>query len=268
MTMQSDAAGHQWSVGEVARLAGITVRTLHHWDSIGLVSPQSRSAAGYRLYDADDIALIHRVVVFRELGMSLEDITSAVINEGSVQVQLRKQADLLAAEIRRLEHRKKSVERMIAMDRQGISLTPAEAQEIFGDGYKPEYQEEAYERWGDTAQWEQSASRASAMSKEEWKKVKADMDALNARLGEAKRRGVDPDSDEAAELAEAHRASIGTFYDCSHSMQVLLACMYTTDERFTATYDAVAPGLAQWLREAIESNARRHGVDPETATWE
>ena len=266
--MANDTEGHLWSVGEVAKLAGITVRTLHHWDSIGLVSPQVRSAAGYRLYGADDLALVHRVVVFRELGMSLEDITSAVINEGSVQVQLHKQADLLDAEIRRLEHRKKSVERMIAMDRQGISLTPAEAQEIFGDGFKPEYQEEAYQRWGDTAQWEQSTQRAAAMDKEDWKKVKADMDALNVRLGEAKRAGVDPGSDEAAELAEAHRASIGQFYDCSHSMHALLGCMYTTDERFTATYDAVEPGLAVWLREAIEQNARRHGVDPETATWE
>lgn len=265
--MQYDGGVHRWSVGEVARLAGITVRTLHHWDSLGLVSPSARSAAGYRLYGPGDLALIHRVVVFRELGMSLEDVASAVRGEGSVQVQLRRQADLLAREIDRLGHMKKSVERMMMMEESGVSLTPEEAKEIFGESFSPEYQAEAKERWGDSEQWAQSTARTAKFSKEDWKQVKADHDALNAALGDAKRRGVEPDSEEAAALAERHRDSIDRFYDCTHEMQVCLARMYTTDERFTETYDSVEPGLAQWLRAAVESNARRHGVDPETAEW-
>ena len=265
--MQYDGGEHRWSVGEVAKLAGITVRTLHHWDSLGLVSPSARSAAGYRLYGPGDLALIHRVVVFRELGMSLEDVASAVRGEGSVQVQLRRQADLLAREIDRLGHMKRSVERMMMMEESGVSLTPEEAEEIFGESFKPEYQAEAKERWGDTEQWAQSTARTAKFSKEDWKQVKAEQDALNSALGEAKRRGVEPDSDESAALAERHRDSIDRFYDCTHEMQVCLARMYTTDQRFTETYDSVEPGLAQWLRAAVESNARRHGVDPETAEW-
>lgn len=265
--MQYDGGEHRWSVGEVAKLAGITVRTLHHWDSRGLVSPSDRSAAGYRLYGPGDLALIHRVVVFRELGMSLEDVASAVRGEGSVQVQLRRQADLLAREIDRLGHMKRSVERMMMMEESGVSLTPEEAKEIFGESFKPEYQAEAKERWGNTEQWAQSTARTAKFSKEDWKQVKADQDALNSALGEAKRRGVEPDSDEAAALAERHRDSIDRFYDCTHEMQVCLARMYTTDERFTETYDSVEPGLAQWLRATVESNARRHGVDPKTAEW-
>ena len=153
------------------------------------------------------------------------------------------------------------------MEESGVSLTPEEAKEIFGESFSPEYQAEAKERWGDSAQWAQSTARTAKFSKEDWTQVKADHDALNAALGEAKRRGVEPDSEEAAALAERHRDSIDRFYDCTHEMQVCLARMYTTDQRFTETYDSVEPGLAQWLRAAVESNARRHGVDPETAEW-
>ena len=71
-----------------------------------------------------------------------------------------------------------------------------------------------------------------------------------------------------AELAERHRASIGRFYDCTHAMQVCLARMYVEDPRFAETYDVHEPGLTQWLVAAVEANARAHGVDPDTATWE
>lgn len=257
-----------WSVGEVARLAGITVRTLHHWDDIGLVSPELRSAAGYRLYGPADLALVHRVVVFRELGMPLADVASVVRGETSASEQLRRQSELLGSEIERLRRMRKSVERMRTMEETGITLTPEEAKEIFGDTWVPEYQEEAKERWGDTEQWAQSTSRTAKFSKEDWRRVKEETDELNEALGAAKRAGYAPDSEEAAALAERHRASIDRFYDCTHAMQVCLARMYTTDQRFTDTYDAVEPGLAEWLRAAVEANARRHGVDPETASWD
>lgn len=267
MANRGDDGTETWPVGEVARLAGVTVRTLHHWDAIGLVSPETRSGTGYRLYTADDLALVHRVVVFRALGMPLADVASVVRGQSTATEQLRRQAEMLDAEIARLGRMRKSVERMQIMEETGMTITPAEAEEIFGDTWVPEYQEEARERWGDTEQWKQSTARTSRFSKEDWEEVKADTDALHAALGEAVRRGVDPASDEAAALAERHRASIDRFYDCTYAMQVCLARMYTRDERFTETYEAVAPGLTHWLVAAIGANARRHGVDPETAEW-
>mgnify|MGYP002652919851 CR=1 FL=1 len=88
--------------------------------------------------------------------------------------------------------------------------------------------------------------------------TKDETDAFEARIADAMRRGVDPGSAEADELAEAHRASIEQFYDCSHEMQVCLADMYVADPRFTAHYDGIASGLAVYLREVIRANAAKH----------
>lgn len=257
-----------WTVGEVARLAGISVRTLHHWDAVGLVQPTLRTTAGYRCYDAANLARVHRVLVYRDLGMSLAQIAAALDRPGTVLDQLERQRELLREQTRHLEHRTRQVERMITMEKSGIRLTPDEAQEIFGTEWKPEYQDEAYERWGDSPQWKQSTARTAAFSKADWQRVKDQTDALNAELGAACRDGVDPASTAGGELAEKHRAAVEQFYDCTHSMQVCLARMYVADERFAATYEAVEPGLTAWLLAAVEANARRHGVDPDTAEWE
>src|SRR5699024_3086900 len=87
-------------------------------------------------------------------------------------------------------------------------------------------------------------------------------------LADALARGVAPGSEEAGRLAERHRATISRHYECTRSMQVVLARMYTEDPRFAAHYDQRAEGLAAWLRAVIEEDARAHGIDPETAGWQ
>ncbi|MCP2267382.1 TipAS antibiotic-recognition domain-containing protein [Promicromonospora thailandica] len=82
------------------------------------------------------------------------------------------------------------------------------------------------------------------------------------------RAGVRPGSAAANELAERHRASVGAYFDCAHSMQVCLGRPFVTDPGYRAFYDGVAPGLAVWLRDVVDANARAHGVDPEAAVWE
>lgn len=256
------------TVGAVADLVGVSVRTLHHWDRIGLVPPSGRTWSDYRVYSDDDVARIHRVLVYRELGFPLAQI-GELLDDPDVDedAHLTRQRALLVERISHLQEMVSAVDRLKEASAVNAPLTPEERAEIFGTDWKEEYQEEAEQRWGDTPQWAQSQQRSAAMSKEDWKRVKAEGDALNADLGAAKRAGVAPGSDEANALAERHRASISQFYDCTVSMQVCLARMYVQDERFTATYDTVEPGLASWLREVVEANARANGVDPDTATW-
>ena len=257
------------TVGAVAELVGVSVRTLHHWDRIGLAPASGRTWSDYRVYDDDDIARIHRVLVYRELGFPLAEI-AALLDDPQVDeaAHLSRQRELLLSRISHLQEMVSAVDRLKEAIGMNAPLTPEDRAEIFGTDWNEEYQDEAAERWGNTPQWEQSQARANAMSKEDWQRIKDEGDQLNADLAAAKRDGVAVDSPEAAALAERHRASIAQFYDCTHSMQVCLARMYTQDERFTETYDTVEPGLAVWLREVIEANARAHGVDPETAAWE
>ena len=256
-------------MGAVAALVGVSVRTLHHWDRIGLVPPSGRTWSDHRVYDDDDIARIHRVLVYRELGFTLAQIGD-LLDDPDVDehAHLARQRGLLLDRIAHLQEMVSAVDRLKEANTVNAPLTPEDRAEIFGTDWNEEWQTEAEQQWGETPQWEQSQQRTGAMSKEDWRRVKADTDALNADLAAAKRAGVEPSSPEAAELVERHRASISTFYDCTRSMQVLLARMYVQDPRFSETYDSLEPGLTGWLVAAVEADARAHGVDPDTATWD
>lgn len=268
MTNNGDVSTGQ-TVGRVSRLLGVSVRTLHHWDDIGLVCASDRTPAGYRLYSVEDIARSHRVLVYRELGFPLAEIEEMLDDPATDRVeQLRRQRDLLNERISRLHEIVSAVDHMVEAYERGSGMTQNDLAEIFGADYNPEYQEEARQRWGDTTQWEQSQQRAGNMTADQWKVVRAEMDELHADLIAAKRAEVSVDSAEVAALVERHRESISTFYDCSHSMQVCLGRMYVQDPRFTAYYDEQEPGLAAWLSAAIDANARAHGIDPDNATWE
>ena len=103
--------------------------------------------------------------------------------------------------------------------------------------------------------------RTSRYTKEDWKRIVADADALTQRMGDAMTAGEPADGAVAMDLAEEARLAIHrSFYDCSHAAHRSLGTMYVADERFSATYDRVADGLAVWVRDAIHANAARHGV--------
>lgn len=261
------------TVGRVADLVGVSVRTLHHWDGIGLVSPSGRSWSGYRLYDAEDVARIHRALVYRELGLALAEI-GRILDDPTVDPRehLLRQKDLLHERIRRLEKTARAVDEMIERTdmthENGIRLSAEEQARIFGADWDPAYQDEARERWGGTEAWKQSAARTREWGPEQWQQVKDELETVESALADALARGIAPGSEEANALAERHRATIARHYDCTRSMQVVLARMYTEDPRFAAHYDERAEGLAAWLRAVIEENARAHGVDPQTAAWE
>jgi DNA-binding transcriptional MerR regulator len=247
------------TVGAVATLTGVSVRTLHHYDHIGLVVPSVRTPAGYRGYTDADIERLHLVLVYRSVGLPLDEIRTLLDDESADVVEhLRRQHELLLEQAERLEHTIKAVEELMNAHRDGIQLTAEEQVEIFGtDAFSEEYAAEAEQRWGDTDAWKQSQQRVSQLGKQDWIEIKAEGDALLAALAEAKRSGVEPGSAEANELAARHRASIERFYDCGDEMHRCLAEMYVADERFTRYYDDAEPGLAQFVRDIILASINR-----------
>lgn len=256
----------EYTVGKVADLAGVTVRTLHHYEQIGLLEPEQRSRSGYRHYSTADLDRLHHILFYRELGFSLPDIASILDNpQADSTNHLRRQRRLLQERLDRLSGMVAAIDKELEAHTMGTELTPEEKLEIFGEGYNPDWEVEAEERWGDTEAWKQSAARSNKLSKDQWKQVKADGDALMEKFGDAKRRDVSPDSDEAMALAEEHRKSVEVFYDCSHAQQRGLADLYLADERFAKTYDDLEPGLAQWVHDAIYANADRVGAPPHSA---
>jgi len=241
------------TVGAVAALTDVSVRTLHHYDDIGLVVPSVRTPAGYRGYTDADIERLHVVLVYRSVGLPLEDIRALLDDEGAdVLARLQHQHRLLLEQSDRLQHTIKAVEELMNAHRSGIQLTAEEQVEIFGmTEFDDDYAVEAERRWGDTQAWKTSQQRVARMTKQDWLDVKAEGDALLQALAEAKRSGVAPGSPEADELVARHRAAVERFYEFDGEMHRGLVQMYVADERFTAYYDDVEPGLAQFVHDIV-----------------
>jgi DNA-binding transcriptional MerR regulator len=164
------------TVGAVGALTGVSVRTLHHYDHIGLAVPGVRTPAGYREYTDADIERLHLVLVYRSVGMPLNDIR-ALLDDSSADVlgHLRRQHGLLLEQAERLQHTIKAVEELMNAHRQGIQLTAEEQVELFGTtAFGDEYAAEAEERWGETDAWKQSQQRVSQFSKQDWGAIKAE----------------------------------------------------------------------------------------------
>ncbi|MBA2274355.1 MAG: MerR family transcriptional regulator [Actinobacteria bacterium] len=247
-----------YSVGEVAGLAGVTVRTLHHYDEIGLLSPGDRTVGGYRRYDEADLERLEQVLFYRELGFPLEEIATILVGSTHPSSHLRLQHRLLRHRIARLQEMVGLIEKEMEAKQMGISLTPEERFEIFGDFVPEDYDQEAEERWGDTDAYKQSHRRVAAYTKEDWVQLGAEGSEIEQKLAAALRDGVAANSGKAMELAEEHRQHITRwFYDCGYDIHRGLGQMYVGDPRFAAHYESVAPGLARFVSEAIAANAVR-----------
>ncbi|GHB69401.1 HTH-type transcriptional activator TipA [Streptomyces cirratus] len=248
-----------YSVGQVAGFAGVTVRTLHHYDEIGLLSPSGRSRAGHRRYDDADLDRLQRILFYRELGFPLEEVAVLLDDpESDPREHLRRQHALLSDRIDRLQRMAKAVEHAMEAHQMGINLTPEERFEVFGDKDPEQYAQEAEQRWGATETYRESQRRAASYTKDDWKRMQAEAADWGARYAALMEAAEAPDGERAMAMAEEHRQHISTwFYDCAYEMHTCLGEMYVTDERFKAFYDSMRPGLAEHLRDAILANAVR-----------
>lgn len=249
-----------FSIGELAALARVTVRTLHHYDRIGLVRPGLRTAAGYRCYTDEDAERLAQVLGYRELGFALGEIRTILDEPGTDPLEhLRRQRGLLSERMERLRRIVTSIDTRLEAENMGTTrLTPAEKLEVFGDFDPDENAEEAQQRWGETDGYKQSAARNKNYTKADWGEIKAESQAIMDAFAAAQADGLPATSPEAMDAAEAAREQINRrYYDLSHEVHRNLGDMYIADERFTATYEKVAPGLAQYVRDAIQANADR-----------
>ncbi|MFJ8792062.1 MerR family transcriptional regulator [Streptomyces sp. NPDC102462] len=249
-----------YSVGQVAGFAGVTVRTLHHYDEIGLLVPGGRSGAGHRRYGDADLDRLQRILFYRELGFPLDEVAVLLDDpDADPRAHLRRRHELLTARIEKLQRMAEAVEHAMEARRMGINLTPEERFEVFGDKDPEQYAEEAEARWGGTDAYAESQRRAARYTKEDWKRLQAEVDDWSERYGALVDAGASPAGEPAMDMAEEHRRHISRwFYACPHDMHRCLGEMYVADERFKAFYDAMRPGLAAHLKEAILANAARH----------
>lgn len=241
-----------WTVGEVADLTRVSVRTLHHYDAVGLLRPSERSEAGYRLYTAPDLRRLHRILTLRDLGFALADITSLLdADEAGQRRALEMQAALLREQLAATRRRLRAVTSLLQEDK---TMNTQDIKTLFDNFDHSQYEAETKERWGDTEAYRQSAERMKGYGPAETERMKTEGAEIQARYAALLAAGTAPDSPEAAEVAEAQRAYFDRwFYDCSPEMLKNVSHVWVDDPRFTANLDRVRPGLAAYQFAAVQA---------------
>ena len=241
-----------YTVGAVAGLTGVSVRTLHHYDETGLLQPSGRTAAGYRIYSPQDLQRLQRVLFYRELGFGLDTIAVIVDDPWSTGGDhLRRQRQLLAARIARCQAMAAVIDKELSVRKLGISLTPQERLEVFGDLPLEDFADEAERGLGGTVQWPLQP-RTSGYTVQDWQQVLAESASIHQRLRDAMNDQVPADDPAVMDLAEEHRQHTDRWYhDCGHEIHRQYAQAYLAND------DEMSPGLAQYCHDAIIANCDR-----------
>lgn len=240
-------------ISEAARLTGVTVRTLHYYDKIGLLKPSAVTDAGYRVYSADDLARLQQILFFRELDFPLEDIR-AILQDPAYDRQsaLRRQRELLLQKRRRLDGLISLVEKTLQGE-QDMSFKQFDKTEI--EATRKQYAAEAKQRWGSTAAYAEYTQKTACRTPAEQQKLDAEGTAILQAIGES--RTLAPDSAAAQALVKRWQDYITkTCYRCTNEILAGLGQMYTADERFTQNLDCFGAGTAAFLSAAIAVYAR------------
>lgn len=240
------------TVGRLADVAGVTVRTLHHYDDIGLLVPSERSDAGYRIYNDHDVDRLQAILTYRELGLGLEEIALAIDRpDGSTHVLLTAR-QRIAERITKLQAIGHSLDAALAHEGKESIMTPEQKLSVFGDFDPADHEDEAQERWGDSDAFAQSTRRTAEYTRQDWEAIQAEAADIYRRFLELERAGVDPDSSKASAMVDEHRAHISRwFYECTPQIHAGLGQMYSADQRFADSIDATGDGLAAYMTAAI-----------------
>jgi DNA-binding transcriptional MerR regulator len=243
-----------YTVSKLARMAGVTVRTLHHYDQIGLLKPSARTEAGYRLYGEPELLRLQQILFFKELDMPLNEVRQILDDPGFDQVAaLEHHRQLLHRRMERLKRLLKTIDRTIdKLTEDDMTLTDEELYEGFTTEQIERYKREAREMYG-PAQVEESERRVKKMSRAEWKAVGAEGEAVTTALAALADR--DPGDVEVQALIARHHAWIENFYSCSAEIYRGLAQGYVEHPEFRAFYEKYRPRLADFMSAAMNHYA-------------
>lgn len=239
-----------YSANNLAKLSGVSVRTLHWYDELGLLSPARDEKNGYRTYDEKDLLLLQQILFFRELEIPLKDVAKILKDPSfDMAAALKDHRRTLTAKRGRLDSLIATITKTVTHMTDNKPLSDEELYEGFSKDEIDAIKKETKERWGNTDAYRQSQERVAKMSKADLDAAKAEAEAIVSTLATLMGRPVD-DADVQAQIAASHR-HMNRWYDCSAEMFRNLGEMYVNDPRFTAYYEKVKPGLAVFVRDAI-----------------
>ena len=237
-------------IGELAARAGVSVRTLRHYDAIGLLEPAKVTQAGYRLYDELAVARLEQILYFRELGFALDEIKKIMSSPAYDAAQaMQKQRALL-------DMQRQRIDAMIERLDEALAGMGAPRMEVFDmseyEKAKKQYADEAKQRWGHTGAYRESEKRTAGYGKADWQNILGGMTQIFDQFAAV--RDLPSDDARVLELVEAWKQYITDhMYTCTDEILAGLGQMYTCDERFKANIDQSGEGTADCMSRAIEA---------------
>lgn len=236
-------------ISEVAKMSGVTVRTLHYYDEIELLKPSETTEAGYRMYSSEDLERLQQILFFRELDFPLNEIKKIMINPNYDKIEaLNKHKELLIEKRKRIDGLITLIDKTIKGDN-NMSFKEFDNSKI--EENKRKYAEEVKNRWGNTDAYKEYEKKTSSYDGNSWNEINEGMVEILKEF--ADNREEDPNSDIIQSLVEKWQSYItSNFYNCTKEILSCLGLMYIGDERFKENIDKYGEGTAEFMAKAIE----------------
>jgi DNA-binding transcriptional MerR regulator len=246
-----------WSIAQVARMSGVTSRTLRHYDEIGLLPPAEIGGNGYRYYETGELLRLQQILLLRQLDLGLAEIKEILGHDTEPVAALREHRRRLLAERDRLDVLVNTVDRTIG------ELEKHEGDQVMAKINRPanlfegfdgtQYDAEARERWPE--QWERSKQVADTLTPSDTERMQQEMTAAMIRMAELMVAGIPVDDPAVLAETQLHYEGISKFWTPNAEAYRCLGQMYVDDERFTVNYEKIAEGLAEYQRDAMAAYA-------------
>jgi DNA-binding transcriptional MerR regulator len=246
----------EYTINKLAQLAGVTTRTLRHYDEIGLLTPRRTSSNGYRIYGSAEVDRLQQILFFREMGMPLDEIGRLLASKGFDGTAA------LESHLKTLQARKAQLDRLIGTVQRTLAAAKGETtmqdSEKF-DGFKrdlvanneAEFGAEVREMYGDEVV-EKSNAQWMGMTQQQYDEMQQIAGELSRALQAAVGKG-DPAGAEGQAIAELHKRWLGSAWGTySKEAHIGVTQMYVDDERFARYYNDITPGAAEYLRDAVK----------------
>ncbi|MFY0546441.1 MerR family transcriptional regulator [Brevibacillus sp. H7] len=244
-----------FTVKEVSHLSGVSVRTLHYYDEIGLLKPAFLGENGYRYYEEEQLLLLQQILFFRELDLSLVEIKELMHSDSFDRVKaLQAHRILLQKKAERLQELMNTIDKTIDHLKGEIRMPTHEMYQGFSKEQQEKYIQEIKDTYGKGSETyiDESVERTSKWKKEDWDKVAAQGEEFHKEFAAAIERGEAVDSPEVQKLVQKHFEWINNFYTPTKEVYAGLGDLYVDHPDFRKFYEKYHPQLAEYLRDAIK----------------
>ncbi len=239
-----------YTINQLAKIANVSVRTLHHYDAVGLLRSGRNDKNKYREYLEADLLKLQQILFFRELDFKLEDIKSILENPlFDVGAALKDHKQMILLKRKRLDGLLMTIDKTINKVTNKKNMKDEELYDSFTKEEMEKLATEAKERWGNTPQYKESEKKMRSITKEQMDVIKKEGDDISKRA--AALMGSDARSPEVQAVIAMHYKHLSNFYTPTPEMYRGLAEMYISDTRFTQHFENYATGLAQFMHDAM-----------------